>query len=100
MGVRVGRPPWSPRNLLLDQERRGPYGADAEPVQGFLAAVNGMSPGGDRRRGTHYGGRRWVLAWGWGKPRPAPPPCPRAVMGTVPHIPPQKGPQGWFVHPV
>jgi hypothetical protein len=43
IGVRGGRPPWSLRDLLLDHERRGLYGADAELIQGFLARVSGVA---------------------------------------------------------
>jgi len=52
ISVRGGRPPRLPRNLLLDHEHGGLYGAGAEPVQGFLAGVSRCSAGFSRRRDT------------------------------------------------
>src|SRR5258707_4335882 len=39
IGVRGGRSPWSPRNLLLDHKHGGLYGVGTEPAQGFLVGV-------------------------------------------------------------
>jgi len=75
ISVRGGRPPRLPRNLLLDHEHGGLYGAGAEPVQGFLAGVSrrgwlsidagdrqGFASAGRAPIGDHEGTDRRILA--------------------------------------
>src|SRR5712671_4425672 len=57
--------------------------------------VSGVSPDGDRRRGTHCSWRRWDLGVRLAKVCLASPFCPSAVMTAVRHILDQKGHQVW-----
>src|SRR5260370_7199412 len=44
IGVRGGRSPWSPRNLLLDHTHGVLYAVGTEPVQGLLPSVTHIAP--------------------------------------------------------